>query len=447
MSFQSYERLKWMHTLGVGGSQSTDIATFLPTALQATKNGKVPDIYFMCCSGNDFITGSMTVTQSVTQTLANLDTVLATGRPCVLQLLPPRWGKDAAGGNLAFTTEYTVARQGAWAAGNRQWRDGAMQRHGVHVTDFSGAVDPTANGGANSPGAIFNGWTADGKHMAGGLAHYWALANYEVIDVRFRGYRFIPAVGPGDYYDATNNPKGNLLSSNQGAFAGTGGTKNAGITNTAAWTTTEVVGARVYRINSGNLYFSAGGGTCGATAPTHLEGTVSDGTVFWTFISTGVVAGFADGYTATIEGSSVTATMHAVTEQDGTRWQEVIVISANASDGNALRMSPTSVTVGSKIAVDDLITFGVDVKLFNSTDCYGLFTDCLLTGGLTMIWDNQCMSSLQQGMYMTEGRLEQEPLAFPTGVTAIQPRIHIQVKANGVFRARFKNAGLYPVTA
>lgn len=45
-----------------------------------------------------------------------------------------------------------------------------------------------------------------------------------------------------------------------------------------------ISGAGVYRRNAGNHYTSTGGGTTGATAPTHTSGTVSDGGVSWTWV-------------------------------------------------------------------------------------------------------------------------------------------------------------------
>ena len=66
-------------------------------------------------------------------------------------------------------------------------------------------------------------------------------------------------------------------------------------TNTAkAWTKGENVAAGVYRTNDSKTYVSTNSGVCGNTAPTHITGTVSDGTVTWTFYSFGTDAPWDD---------------------------------------------------------------------------------------------------------------------------------------------------------
>lgn len=73
---------------------------------------------------------------------------------------------------------------------------------------------------------------------------------------------------------------------NPGFTTKTGGTlaSNGGITFTA-WASGAVVAAGATRYNGANMYFTAAGGTTGATAPTHTTGTVSDGGVSWTYIA------------------------------------------------------------------------------------------------------------------------------------------------------------------
>lgn len=427
-----FEQIQWLPTFGIGGSQSTDIANRMGPIVNSGAN-----VMLMNLSGNDYVTGNMTVTQSTAVTMSNGDQVLAKGIPIIFQLLPPRYGKDAAGGNLPFTGEYTAARQGNMTTGNRTMRNAAYSRPGMFIADPSIAIDPLS-----AQGAIFNGYTSDGKHPAGGLAHVIMLSNLAPLRSMFSSYAFSPTVGAGDYYDATLNPGGNLLASNQGAFAGTAGTKNSGITNTAAWATATVKTPRSFVISSGNLYVTDAGGTTGVTAPTHVQGTVSDGSVLWTFLDSGVVAGLGDNFSSTIEGTGVTATMHSVTERDGTRWQEVIVYGGPA-DGNGLRISPAAISGSTITPVVDKVTFEMDWKIpTNPKDCYGLFSDCVLTGGLTVIWDNASMQSIQQGMQIDAGRTSLEPMVWPAGVTNVQPRFHIQVKANGVLRIRMNKCTL-----
>ena len=54
------------------------------------------------------------------------------------------------------------------------------------------------------------------------------------------------------------------------------------------WTTATAFAASSYCFYNGNNYFTASGGTTGATAPTHTSGTVSDGGVSWAY--------YADAY-------------------------------------------------------------------------------------------------------------------------------------------------------
>lgn len=49
------------------------------------------------------------------------------------------------------------------------------------------------------------------------------------------------------------------------------------------WTTNSPFSANAYCFYNGNYYQTSGGGTTGATPPTHTSGTVSDGGVSWTY--------------------------------------------------------------------------------------------------------------------------------------------------------------------
>jgi hypothetical protein len=53
----------------------------------------------------------------------------------------------------------------------------------------------------------------------------------------------------------------------------------------ATWVTNTLYTANAYTFYNGNYYQTAGGGTSGATPPTHTSGTVSDGGVSWTYYS------------------------------------------------------------------------------------------------------------------------------------------------------------------
>jgi hypothetical protein len=95
----------------------------------------------------------------------------------------------------------------------------------------------------------------------------------------------VNAMNPAEWvYTGTPSAPLQILD-NPGFTTKTGGTlaNNGGITFTA-WATGVAVAAGATRFNAGNMYFTAAGGTTGATAPTHTTGTVSDGTVSWTYI-------------------------------------------------------------------------------------------------------------------------------------------------------------------
>lgn len=51
------------------------------------------------------------------------------------------------------------------------------------------------------------------------------------------------------------------------------------------WVAGLVAAAGSYSYYGDNIYYTSAGGTCGATAPTHMTGSVSDGTVAWTYVS------------------------------------------------------------------------------------------------------------------------------------------------------------------
>ena len=60
------------------------------------------------------------------------------------------------------------------------------------------------------------------------------------------------------------------------------------------WTTSTAFGAGTYTFYNGNYYSTSAGGTTGATPPTHVTGSASDGAVTWVYSSAVYDSGTAD---------------------------------------------------------------------------------------------------------------------------------------------------------
>lgn len=90
--------------------------------------------------------------------------------------------------------------------------------------------------------------------------------------------------GAGQY----NSVFANTLDDDQTTMTQTQGLRVMSMAYTA-WTSGETVAINAYRYNGLNIYRSTTAGICGATAPTHTTGTVSDGVVSWIYLNTALV--------------------------------------------------------------------------------------------------------------------------------------------------------------
>lgn len=63
------------------------------------------------------------------------------------------------------------------------------------------------------------------------------------------------------------------------------------------WSAGAVFTAGSYCYYEDNVYYTSAGGTCGATAPTHLSGSASDGTVTWVYSAYDVPTSDTDEFT------------------------------------------------------------------------------------------------------------------------------------------------------
>lgn len=149
-------------------------------------------------------------------------------------------------------------------------------------------------------------------------------------------------VGDGADEDGTTTPSGTWLSSLLNAYltrgtqllsispsggtAGTFATRRSDVYDgNAVWTSGEAVtaGAKRGYINSNGaqtLYTAQNSGTTGATPPTHTTGTVSDGTVSWTFTQLQYRTGLALSFVAlndALDGGTVTGMYGEVVRSSG----------------------------------------------------------------------------------------------------------------------------------
>lgn len=71
------------------------------------------------------------------------------------------------------------------------------------------------------------------------------------------------------------------------------------------WVTGTTFNTLSYCFYNGNFYYSAAGGTAGATPPTHTSGTVSDGGVYWAYYSAAYTSFLADTDVSLIDEDAI----------------------------------------------------------------------------------------------------------------------------------------------
>jgi len=153
------------------------------------------------------------------------------------------------------------------------------------------------------------------------------------------------------------------------------------------WETGQVIsGAGVYRLGTtSQQYVSAGGGTCGATPPTHTSGTVSDGGVSWTWIDSGDRTLFqCDQYGRWIIGAGTTGNatwFHKVNQTDPAGQYRFTGVSTGVSKYAQLTLTPTDGAAAEVLQPFLRAEAGIGLRVMNSTGSTDLarFSD---TGGL-----------------------------------------------------------------
>ena len=205
-------------------------------------------------------------------------------------------------------------------------------------------------------------------------------------------------------------------------------------------TTGSQSGAHTVTSQVGDLYYSALGGTAGATPPTHVRDSLSDGGVIWTYVRSGATPGIAAGVTAIASGTTVACCKLADTGTAAGGLE--LFVSGATFDGNNVRvfLQPASLP-----PVGQRARFMVEVEV-GGPGCYGVYIECIFTTtGYNVIWDNRSLMNVPQGLDAGRYLLSLQELAWPAGVTAATFRIFVQSKAGASFPVRLRSADFHDV--
>lgn len=309
----------------------------------------------------------------------------AAGKIVLAFLISPRWGRNEAGVNGADVVKYSATLQARIVATNRLLIQAAASMPWVRVVDtYSPCVDAT-----QTTGRVKDGWTpdADGLHPGGAMAFYgYAQKAAAILNNIVPDDSCFVNVGAGSYYDAVNNPGGNLLNTNQGALAGTGGSAGTGVT----------VG---------------------------------------TGLAAGVSASRANGTTVVAVANKVVAT------DGGADWQEFVVSGATVN-GETIGLFLGNPTF-SRMTAGDPIKLSMEFQIVG-TGCYGVYVDYIATGSGYTIQAYHMRNNVA-GLNNVSGVLATDTYVIQPGVTDIFPRIFVQSVAGASFSIRYRNVDLRKV--
>lgn len=364
-------RFTFLPNFGIGGNRSTDLSLRYNQVLDAGS-----DLVIDQSGTNDIVAAGMTVAASVAARAANWDKALARGIPVIVMLISPRWGLTASGVATGDTARYTAALQAKIVAANAAYIEAAKSRRGVYIADcYAKSVIVT-----DAKGTLKNGYAADGLHPSPSLAFEMGVPIARILNTLYPDDFVTVNVGAGALYDAVNNPNGNLMNTNQGAFAGTGGVPQTGVT---------------------------------------------------------VGTGLALGWTATRSiGTGMTITANKVVATDnGPEWQEFVIAGAVA-DGEQLYLTSGSIS-GSKFASGDPLDCQFEYEIVGA-GCSGVIGDILFAGGNIGVWESTYLSNVLQGIRQN-GVLKWERVTLPSTVTSAQPRLYIRSLAGASFTIRIRN--------
>lgn len=418
-----YRRIVQDHS-GVGGSLVADVTDRIRQTLIH------PAQYIIDMSGTNDLSAATPVATVIATKVAQWRAWVAAGKTVICVLIPARYDPS-----LADNTNYTVQKLRRQQAINAGLISAAqtLDIDRVFIADaYTRTADPAS-------GKVRAGKTNDGLHFGSGfgaIGYDIACAVFDVLDKLILSNNVFPQSSGGAYYDATDNPGGNLLASNQGTFNGTGGSITNGAA-TPAWAGTTAYAKDQCVINAGNLYRALNAATSGATAPTHTAGVVSDGAVFWLFLKSGVTSGLAAGWTISrTSGSAALVQCHKVAATDGGQdWQEFNVYGA-AADAETFRLYPTTLVM-TPIAANDNLDFSVEHEIIGA-GCQYLKTDFFVSGGTAVIAENRCFENLSPGLRHS-GILSSQYRVMSDN-TAVQPRYFFSSLTGANFQLRVRNA-------
>lgn len=292
------------HNLGIAGQTLPQIVARLPDlfALRPT-----PNIVIFQGGTNDMASAVLTPLARMQALFLQAATaILGAGMLFVCFPILPRGSP-----NGVTTTAYQKIN--AYNNWMRRW---SMENasHGVVYVD----PNPYLTNYADADGSPISGYFHDGLHTSSTGAYWLGKAIADAL-TPYLGPQEWKGMHPRDYYDATNNPQGNLIFSgtaNQGRMSGTGGTA----TSTGSFT---------------------------------ASGSIADG---WTLTR-------AAGGSSTSTG--VGSKENPRTDGPNSGERQVIALAVSVAGGTAevFTLKPTSITIGTNVQIGDIIYATAKVEI------------------------------------------------------------------------------------
>lgn len=440
-------RFNFLSDYGIGGNYTSDMLTRQWQAL-----GVQPDILWEISGAtNDIVAAGRTPASVIDNRIAMWGLAAGAGIPVIANTVTPRagqFGPSSTSNAADFGVDPAVVNP-LFSQINAALAREARTRKNVYLADvWTNLIDPAT-------GRIRNGSSGDGLHPSGDMAIEMAIPAVNYLNTLVPMIQPVPNVGNFTSYSASTNPTGGLLPGAQAYFGGTGGTLGTGASLTPAWSASMATVADVtHCISSGNLYRATQTGTAGAVAPAHMAGTAQDGTTAWLFLSAGVSAGWAAGYTMQRSaGAAVTVTTHKVADPaGGPDWQEMIISGATVNEKDAsaesIRLFP-GLPSFANIAIGDIIDTAVQVQLPYSggPNLYGMVIDQQY-GGASLIHENTALFRCARGIRWSEPfTLALDPIPVIAGVTSIQPRVTLYARQARTSYVRMRNFDVRKVIA